>query len=274
MTCRAPGLFEKVVTPTTEEDVVEEESSSSPDLETISNKLEQMKQRALLLRQSLVHDTVQKPDEPNIMPEENLSKHLEIKQLQQQNAKLISQVTDISERLKCQWDKLSGLESQLLNLRSTTNGMAEKINAISKWKTTTQHMAGLCIERYNDLKISCCTSPEFGAYYRGLSADFDHDLKVRVPEKCYRKDQQQITQRLNNTKQMIRTSTDLLLHHCNQLEQFVSKGSTDQRIYESSKTLLRCGFYTIMHKFRVAEMQTKEHKKAEPIALPDFKQFE
>ncbi|EDW70171.1 uncharacterized protein [Drosophila virilis] len=227
MDCRAAGLpGTPSTTMSTFETFTEElniEEQSQLNLDEIYDQLEQMKQRALQLRKILVREQPAAAEYAKCLKdiELNGSQNVALHQVQLQTAKIVGQVLNLSLRLKSEGKHLKNLDCDLQHQKKQTQALEIKIEKLHKWPSQQQHRAGLCLDRYSDLSIRCCSVDDYRRFMEDLYTHYEYRYKIIMPLKCYKADRVHVAKRLKKARQMLSDSSQVLLQHSNELGQIL-----------------------------------------------------
>lgn len=224
MDCRAAGL--PGTTTSTFETLTEElniEEQSQLNLDDIYDQLEQMKQRALQLRKILVREQPAAAEYAKCLNdiELNGSQNVALHQVQLQTVKIVGQVIKLSLRLNSEGKHLKNLDCDLQHHKKQKQTLETKIEELHKWPSQQQHRAGLCLERYNDLRIRCCSVADYRRFMADLYTAYKNSYKIVMPLKCYKADRVDIDKRLKKARKMLTDSSQTLLQHNNELGQML-----------------------------------------------------
>ncbi|XP_064552334.1 uncharacterized protein LOC135438107 [Drosophila montana] len=199
------------------------EEQSELNLDEIYDQLEQMKQRALQLRKILVRDQPAAAEYAKCLRDIELhgSQNVDLHQVQLQTAKIVGQVVNLSQRLNNEGKHLKDLDCDLQHHKKQSQTLKTKIEELHKWPSQQQHRAGLCLERYNDLSIRCCSVEDYCLFMEDHYKNFVNSIKVVAPLKYYTADRLQVAKRLEKARKTLSKSSQLLLRHSTELGQIL-----------------------------------------------------
>ncbi|XP_016965060.1 uncharacterized protein LOC108034634 [Drosophila biarmipes] len=253
MDCRAPGLpeFESgtevthcSISALDDTSIGEENSSSDLELPKTFDKLENMKQRALYLRNLLISplqsdktDCEPEVDQLKWEIEQGGSDNVELREVQQETARDYQQINEVVRRLKDSKDSLTRLDHKVQRNIRCTRKLAKRLLEVSKWQEELKHHTGLCLERYNDLDISRGNYLEYSDdYVRRTQTNMKYSCASKVPIACYKRDYTDLQNALGKTRKLLLQCHDTLLKHTKNLEEAMSSDQ-DKKLLPSISQL-------------------------------------
>ncbi|XP_030373071.1 uncharacterized protein LOC115623034 [Scaptodrosophila lebanonensis] len=228
MDCRAPGLSESEsceITHVSSDAPVDEEEGL--DLDLIYDRLESMKQRLLYLRSLLVCVNTGRasngkgPCEQHI--EGNGSINLELRQLQKAAARMAQEMNALMKSYMSSRKDYTDLSARVEHQKKEVQKLEQDLGQVPKWQEETQHKHGLCIERYNDLRIHCLTSNQVLGCFSEMQRDFSNKVQFKTSIRCFKKDKHEFIEKWRELKCLRRNMTTRLLLHVNKVEKSVEE---------------------------------------------------
>ncbi|KAH8373029.1 hypothetical protein KR009_010582, partial [Drosophila setifemur] len=202
--CRALGLLRVQ----TEEEVSEVLSSGSEpneeeettDLDEAFDELEQIKQRLLQMRDKLLPPSANNCRTAGQANQENVSfngpETLQLVELRRHNSQLKCQLRDMTEHLNSTRKELKELESWRCLLQTRIQKMNKQLALFAAFKPLATHHFGLCIERWEQLKIHKVGQFTYRERMQTLVNHADNSRKTLVSLHCHKSIRQQIRMEL------------------------------------------------------------------------------
>ncbi|KAL7733933.1 hypothetical protein ACLKA6_011636 [Drosophila palustris] len=214
MDCRAAGLPANTSTTfSSEEQLVEEPAQLN--LDKIYDQLEQMKQRAKSLRKLLVREQPMTAKYVKCLEEieKKGSRNAEVRAVQLQTAHLVNQMATLARRFKEDSTHGNGLECYMKENRRKTDKLYSRMEKLQKWPEKVKHQTAMCLDRYQDISISCVNVDEFSPFIKRTYETFSHVARNKTPLDCYQVDHRNVARRLSGSWLMMHESFQYLLQN-------------------------------------------------------------
>ncbi|XP_034481002.1 uncharacterized protein LOC117786748 [Drosophila innubila] len=225
MECRASGLPVNTSSRTSSEEELLLDEQSQLSLDEVYDQLEQMKQRAKSLRQLLIRERPKTAEYVKCLEviEKKGSRNAEVRAVQLQTADLVNQVATLARRLKHERLQGNNLECYLQQNRMKTDKLYSRMEKLQKWPEKLENQTAMCLDRYQELSISCIDLTEFSSFIRRIYESFTHTARNKTPLGCYQVVHHNVAKRLENMWQMMHAAFKYLLRNSNELTLALNK---------------------------------------------------
>ncbi|KAH8243202.1 hypothetical protein KR032_005374 [Drosophila birchii] len=180
MFCRAPGIIEdeSSIEPTPPCSIIEH---NELDLNEAYDQLERMKQRVLQMKSMIVPPAANTAD-PVQSEFDKLadSDNIHLREVQQETSRSFQQIDLVRNRLADTTKEMVNLAARIEESDRCTKDLAKKLDKVPKWIEEIKHQVGLCIERHNELDITCCSYLTYSNHMRPLLVTLEHNSSSRV----------------------------------------------------------------------------------------------
>ncbi|XP_064540366.1 uncharacterized protein LOC135429823 [Drosophila montana] len=190
--CRAPGLLEESEI-LSASDYVEFVDEEEPDLDLAYDELEAIKRRLKQLLANMLRptaDSCELTGTSRSASEDNgngslTAKQVMLQQLRRSNSKLRCQLRHQTEHLHNSRKQLRLLEDMRCQLGNRLRQMSAQLDEFQQFMRSTQHQAGLCIERNEQIKASKVDEHTFLLLLRKLIIHSGNNMRRMVPIRCH-----------------------------------------------------------------------------------------
>lgn len=241
MECRASGLPVNTSNLSSEEELLVDDEQSQPDWNDVYDQLEQMKQRAKSLRQLLIRDQPIAAEYVKCLKviEEKGSRNAEVRAVQLQTADLVSQMATLARRLKAESVYGNGLKCYSQQNRMKTDKLYSRMEQLQKWPKKLELQTAMCLERYQDLSISCISLNEFSSFIKRVYYEFSHAAKNKTRLSHYQMDRHNVIRRMEKSWQMMHASFHFLLNHHQELSVAVDRHKKLEHFSIAAKSMFQ-----------------------------------